>query len=98
MGSRLPMRHVSSKQRARLEEYYRVRGEYLEKNPVCQYPDCGRRSTEIHHRRGRHGKLLCDAENFVGLCGNHHRFAHDNPITARKMGLSEHRNAKKEDV
>lgn len=40
-----------------------------------------------HHRRGRLGKRLYDRRSFVATCFYHHRWIHDHPKEARKMGL-----------
>jgi hypothetical protein len=45
--------------------------------------------SEVHHRRGRAGKLLLDTRFWVALCDKSHRFVHDNPAEARAIGLIE---------
>lgn len=44
-------------------------------------------ATEIHHKHSRDGILLFDVRNWVGLCSEHHRWIHEHPDKARKIGL-----------
>lgn len=44
-------------------------------------------ATDLHHSRGRLGKLLLDTRFWVALCRTCHRWCHDNPAAARKVGL-----------
>ena len=82
--------------------YYNIRKRvFLQANPVCDacdrladesatpYPirKPTHPATEIHHKRGRFGKLLLDERFWVGVCSPAHRFIHDNPEIARKAGL-----------
>jgi hypothetical protein len=52
------MRKVSKKQAERLRAYNKVRKVYLLSNTHCE--GCKNDATEIHHKKGRLGSLLCD--------------------------------------
>lgn len=82
--------------------YYNIRKRvFLEAHPSCDachklagaittsYPiqKAVHPATEIHHLRGRAGKLLLDERFWVGVCADAHRFIHDRPEVARKAGL-----------
>lgn len=45
------------------------------------------RSSEIHHPRGRIGKLLTDETNFIACSRQEHLWLHAHPSEARKLGL-----------
>lgn len=65
-----------------LKDYSRLRREFLDQNPICQ--DCGkRRSSEIHHKAGRHGRMLLDVEHWGAICRKCHDRIHSAPAQAR---------------
>ena len=90
---RKAIRRVSVAMRKRLAEYQRVRVEYLRAHLTCEGCVPLPRSkhpapaTELHHTRGRVGKLLCQSENFKALCAGCHAFCHNHPAIARSAGL-----------
>lgn len=71
-----------------LKEYRKLRKEYLAAYPMCQHPECVRAATEVHHAKGRTGKLLTDVRHFRGLCHEHHVWVELHPDEAKKLGLS----------
>lgn len=48
----------------------------------------GPRSTELHHRAKRRGKLLCDTRYFLAVCSANHAKIEQNLGWARKEGFS----------
>lgn len=44
-------------------------------------------AVHCHHSRGRVGVLLLAEEFWVPLCEKAHKFAHDNPAEAKRLGL-----------
>lgn len=75
-----------------MERYYAVRDEYLKTHPICGVClvlgfDCPNPSSEVHHLRGRNGRLLCDTRFFAPSCRAHREFPHQNPALARELGL-----------
>ena len=42
---------------------------------------------EVHHRNGRVGDLLLATDTWVAVCSRAHRFVHDNPAEAKRLGL-----------
>ena len=83
-----PIKNVSDKKLIELKEYRIVRDRYLKENPVCEFEGCGSREVELHHKKGKVGKLLVDPRYFCSLCRNHHRYIEENPILAKELGLS----------
>lgn len=84
---RAPAR-ISARQQARLRAYARARAAYLSRpeNRQCRvFPN--RRATEIHHARGRAGRLLLDERFWVPVSRAGHRWIHDHPEAARRAGL-----------
>ena len=94
------IRPLSKRQVKRVNEYARVKKEFLvwqwcacqlRKDPRTKAPICDATfmhlATEIHHSRGRAGSLLTDTRYFIGLCSKAHRWVHENPEQARKMAL-----------
>ena len=82
------IKSVSTKKLNELNEYRVIRDRYLKNNPVCEYPNCTSREVELHHRKGKVGRLLCDDTYFCSLCRAHHRFVEENPEQAKALGLS----------
>ncbi len=57
---------------------------------VCEMPSgipCTQLATEIHHTRGRRGKMLTDERYWTFLCRECHRWVHDHARDARQLGL-----------
>ncbi len=57
------------------QEYNAVRDIYLEENPICAYPKCGRPANQVHHIvRGTAGKARSrkNPNTFLGACSEKH--------------------------
>lgn len=87
----MPLRRVSKKRAVENREYAKVRAVYLLEHPLCA--GCklrGQRqytATQIHHVKGRTGRLLIDSRHFMGLCEDCHSFVHASPRRARELGM-----------
>jgi hypothetical protein len=86
-----PIPKVSKKRAKENTEYSKVRKIYLEHFPVCEVWNCGNKSTEIHHMRGRVGSLLIDVNHFLAVCEACHKYIENNPLWAKEHGYSESR-------
>jgi hypothetical protein len=82
---------ISKSRQEALKRYRRLRDKYFEEHPVCEFPGCNSTKITLHHKRGRVGAFLTDKRHFCSLCFKHHRWVEENPLEARKMGLSEKR-------
>lgn len=81
------IKRVSDKLKNNLEEYKLLRDEYLKNNPICEVKDCFKPTTNLHHKAGREGDLLCDTKYFMACCETcHPKRIHENPIWAEKNG------------
>lgn len=78
---------ISKVRHQRLKEYAKLRARFLHDKPRCEFPGCKKRSEDIHHKRGRIGRLLCMSEHFCAVCRPHHHFIHENPKIARENGM-----------
>lgn len=87
-----PVSKVSEKRAGQLNEYAKLRKEYLELYPICEVTECHNRATEIHHQRGREGERLLDTNFFMAICPDHHREYTDNSKEAINKGYSKERN------
>lgn len=85
---RKTLRRRSPKLAARMVRYYELRRIFLELHPYCQIrgPGCEIRSRDIHHRKGRYGRLLNETLFWMALCRVCHDWVHDHSIEARKRG------------
>ena len=76
-----------------MRDYSELRRLYLDANPYCLA--CGllgfqkRRhyATQIHHKNGRGGTLLCETKYWVGVCQEAHDTIGAQPNLAREAGL-----------
>lgn len=82
---------VSKKRVVQNSEYSKVRLEYLKIFPVCEVLNCGNKATEIHHKAGRSGMLLTDANHFLAVCEACHKYIELNPLWSKEHGYSESR-------
>ncbi|SEG75546.1 hypothetical protein SAMN05421877_11925 [Sphingobacterium lactis] len=83
-----PIRKKSKKLTQQEREYRIVKARFLSENPVCMYPGCNSMEVTLHHAKGRIGTLLTDRRYFKSLCWPHHQHIEQNPVLARKLGLS----------
>lgn len=90
--------HKSDKQKTRDMSYALLRKAFLIKNSVClaKLPGCTGASSEIHHIKGRIGKLLLDISNFLPICRSCHNEVENNPNMAKELKLSKSRLSKDE--
>jgi hypothetical protein len=86
-----PVEKVSEKRAGELQEYAKLRKEYLLMFPVCEVDDCNLKSVEIHHQRGRENDRLLDTTYFLAVCHKHHVEIHDDTQKAKAKGYSETR-------
>jgi hypothetical protein len=86
--SKVKIKSVSDKRLLALKEYRVVRDAYMRDHKICEHPECNSPSTELHHSKGRIGKLLTDPLYFKALCHSCHFFIEQNPILAKELGLS----------
>lgn len=90
----------STPERIRMQIYNAIKKLYLERHPFCEtcwlinrgtpgvkFGDCCNLSSETHHRRGKLGWLLIDTRHWLPVCNPCHRWIHDHPEEARKLGL-----------
>ncbi len=88
---RKPLRKVSKAHGVKLRIYYKLRNVFLQENPACQI--CVVRgltpapATEVHHIRGRAGKLLSDSRYWASSCFSCREWPHANPKVAREIGI-----------
>lgn len=92
--NRIPF--FSEKKLNELATYRPVRDEYMKEHQYCEVHDCNKRSTNLHHKKGRIGfadswakinniKLLWDIRYFMACCETcHPQRIHENPDWARK--------------
>lgn len=81
---------ISVKQAKRLKDYRKVRDEFM-KDKMCEFPNCERVATDLHHSAGRVGKNLLDVSTFKALCHEHHMYIEIRPELARTLGLTQSR-------
>lgn len=82
MKPRKPIRKVSAERSKRLREYSPRRAKWLAINNRCAvFPEL--RATEIHHTRGRIGRLLNMIEFWVPVSRKGHDWINANPAEAR---------------
>ena len=84
---------VSQKRKLENEAYKPLRENFLKDNPKCQCgrEGCIRKSVEIHHTKGRVGKNFLDVSTWKAVARVCHRWAEENPIEAKKIGVSQNR-------
>lgn len=80
-----PLRRVSKKRAKELTQYFKLRKDFLEKNPVCQACD-GEPANQIHHRNHREHGRLNDQKDWVAVGNYCHTWIHNHPEAARKEG------------
>ena len=92
-----PRKPINKKAEKRKNEealyYGTTRPVYLKENPVCEC--CKKaKADQIHHKRGRIGKLLNDVRYFLACCDGCHKIIEANPEWAKLAKYSLSRLAK----
>lgn len=93
-----PIKKLSRALRSRLKVYFTLTTEFLlrPENALCLICQVRREhgeniliqpATEVHHFRGRRGRLLCWVPGFRPSCRGCRDFPHDNKKQARELGL-----------
>lgn len=79
---------VSEKRKAENLVYSELRRVFLNRpeNKVC--PITGQPTTDVHHRKGRIGKLLLDTKYWLAVSREGHQKIEENPEWAYAMGYS----------
>lgn len=85
---RKPINKKSDKQKERDKVYLQLRKVYLKKpeNKYCRvFPK--KLANEVHHKKGRTGKLLLYVPFWLAVSTEGHTWIHANPTKAYKKGL-----------
>lgn len=69
------------------EIYLELKFYYLAENKFCEC-GCGRRATEIHHKKGRIGFLLIDLRYFMAVAEPCHKKIERSPAWAKEKRFS----------
>ena len=78
----------SVKRKAEEKLYLKKKKEYLTAHIRCEVKGCNHVSIDLHHRKGRVGKLLYDEKYFMAVCRKHHTEIETNPKEAKEKGYS----------
>ena len=83
-----PIPKISQKRKIENAKYIVLRTEFLGKkeNQVC--PITGKKTTEIHHKKGRVGSLFLDIRYWLAVSREGHKKIEENPEWAKKEGYS----------
>lgn len=85
---------VSKKRKIENAQYSVLRIEFLGKPENKKCPITGQPTTDIHHKKGRIGKLFLDTKYWVALSREGHKFVEENPEWAKENGYSQNRLSK----
>jgi hypothetical protein len=83
-----PIKKVSQKRNLENKEYLKVRKVFLQSLMFCQVNSCKKLPTEVHHKKGRIGKLLTDTRYFLGVCRECHNKIELEPLWAKENNYS----------
>ena len=83
-----PIKKVSDKRKIENKDYLKVRKVFLQSLMFCQVKRCKALATEVHHKKGRIGKLLTDTRYFLGVCRECHNKIELEPLWAKENGYS----------
>lgn len=88
----------STPESIRMAVYNAIKEMFLRNDDYCRCGRCVSRempmgliATEIHHKKGRAGWLLVDIRYWVQVSKECHRWIHDHPEEATKLGLLQKR-------
>ena len=82
-------RKVSKKRAAEIHLYNtKTKPEFLATHPGCEVEGCQRKANELHHKKGKIGKLLNDIRFLLAVCRLDHEFIENHPVWAKSKGYS----------
>lgn len=82
---RTPLRKLSGKRRKEVNLYLKARKIYLEAHLICEA--CNEKpSDQIHHKKGRQGKLIHDVRYFMATDQECHAWIENNREASRRQG------------
>jgi hypothetical protein len=91
LKSSAPLKAISNKRAKQNDEYKRVKAAWINQRERENRMGCDGcamyRGSELHHRRGRIGRLLTFTPEFRWLCRDCHNAVHEHPAWARECGL-----------
>jgi hypothetical protein len=87
---RKALKRVSKKRGKQNRKYSTMRRKFLSDNPVCEFPDCDKEATDVHHAKGR-GINFLDVKTWKALCRECHQRIERRVNEAKQLGLSESR-------
>ena len=79
----------SAKRAGEEREYLKRRDKYLTLHPECER--CSLPANQIHHKKGKIGKLLINVMYFMAVCPDCHHWIENNPLKAKEEGYSVNR-------
>jgi len=91
--SKKPIKKVSDKQSKLNYAYEVLRKQFLKNHQLCEasvVSNCLRKSSEIHHKRGR-GVYYLDSSTWLATCSHCHHWIEEHKEEAAAKGLSENR-------
>lgn len=95
-----PIKKISERQKSILNEYGKVRANYLKEHPCCEVglpgcSGCEPQLMQIHHKKGKASKdLWLDTTFYLAVCYSCHIFIEQNPEIAYENGWSISRHEK----
>lgn len=83
-----PIKKISTKQKQKLNIYFKLSRQFKLDNPECQakLKGCTFATDDVHHMAKR-GKNLNNVDTWMALCRNCHEYAHAHPSQAKKLGI-----------
>ena len=86
-----PINPISESLKESNKIYKVEKAEYMKEHPICEAGVICKntaKSEDIHHKKGRLGKLLTDKRYFLAVCRRDHDWIELNPKEAKKLGFS----------
>lgn len=88
--SNKPIRQVSKKRQAQLDEYSKKRDEFIKQHPTCRagLKRCTEVADDVHHMKGKENDLLLDERYWLPICRSCHIIITAQSRMAIDTGLS----------
>lgn len=87
----MSIRPVSKSRAPQLARYRKLRADFLEESKCKACFKIWKRepipATQVHHTRGRVGRLLCEAQYWLAVCHECHEWITNHTAKARELGL-----------
>lgn len=83
-----PIKAVADKRAKQLQQYSKLKAQYIAIHQICEVVGCNAQAVDIHHQRSRTNENLLDTNYWMAICRQHHIYYTEHSKEAIEKGYS----------